>query len=143
MTVQSPSLTRQIIITAADFDRLRHLVDSPRYRTTHATLLSALRQVLEHARVVTFAEVADRVVTMHSRLQVREPRSREPETYTLVYPDEADIARGKLSVLAPLGTALLGAREGDTVTFEAPAGLRRLKVEKILYQPEAAGDFHL
>jgi regulator of nucleoside diphosphate kinase len=143
MPVQSPAATRQAVITAADFDRLRHLVDSPRYRTTHAALLAALRQVLEQARVVTFAEVADRVVTMHSRLQVREPRAHQPETYTLVYPDEADIADGKLSVLAPLGAALLGAREGDTITFEAPAGLRRLRVEKILYQPEAAGDFHL
>ena len=67
----------------------------------------------------------------------------EKETYTLVYPDEADINEGKLSVLAPLGTALLGMRVGDIVEFEAPAGTRRLKIERVLYQPEAAGDLHL
>jgi regulator of nucleoside diphosphate kinase len=67
----------------------------------------------------------------------------ESETYTLVYPDEADILAGRLSVLAPLGIALLGARVGQVVEFDAPAGARRLKVEKVLYQPEGAGDFHL
>ena len=50
---------------------------------------------------------------------------------------------GKLSILAPLATALLGARAGQVVTFDAPAGPQRLQVEKILYQPEAAGDYHL
>jgi regulator of nucleoside diphosphate kinase len=60
-----------------------------------------------------------------------------------VYPDDADVNDGKLSVLAPLGTALLGASVGDVVEFRTPGGVRRLKVERILYQPEAAGDFHL
>ena len=93
--------------------------------------------------VVTPDSVPKGVVTIHSLVRVRDPRSDESETYTLVYPDEADINEGKLSVLAPLGTALLGARVGKVVQFDAPAGPRRLKVEKILYQPEAAGDFHL
>ena len=61
----------------------------------------------------------------------------------LVFPSDADIDEGRLSVLAPLGTALLGARVGDLVEVNAPAGVRRIKVEKVLYQPEAAGDFHL
>jgi regulator of nucleoside diphosphate kinase len=80
---------------------------------------------------------------MHSRVQVLDVKSGESETYTLVYPDEADIDEGKLSILAPLGTALLGTRIGQTIKFEAPAGTRKLRIEKILYQPEAAGDFHL
>jgi regulator of nucleoside diphosphate kinase len=63
--------------------------------------------------------------------------------YTLVYPDEADFNAGKVSVLAPMGTALLGARAGQVVEFDAPGGRRRMKVVKILDQPEAAGDVHL
>ena len=60
---------------------------------------------------------------------------------TLVFPADADIDAGKLSVLSPVGTALLGYAEGDTVEWEVPAGKRRIRIEKILYQPEAAGDF--
>jgi len=60
-----------------------------------------------------------------------------------VYPDEADFTVGKVSILAPLGSALLGARAGSVIKVHAPTGVRRMKVERILYQPEAAGDFHL
>jgi regulator of nucleoside diphosphate kinase len=74
---------------------------------------------------------------------VRDRKVDEPETYTLVFPDDADIDAGRLSVLTPLGAALLGSRDGQTIEFDAPGGRRRLKVERVLYQPEAAGHFHL
>ncbi|KAB2835548.1 MAG: transcription elongation factor GreAB, partial [Candidatus Brocadia sp.] len=67
----------------------------------------------------------------------------EEETYTLVFPENADIARGKISILAPIGTAMLGYEAGDAFEWKVPAGKRRLKVKQILYQPEAAGDYHL
>ena len=143
MTARSVMSDKRIVITEADFDRLQHLVESPRFRTTHAMLLYALREELDRGTVVAPGRVPQGVVTMHSRVRVRDLRDDEPETYTLVYPDEADINEGRLSVLAPLGTALLGTRVGDVVEFDAPAGTRRLKVDRILYQPEAAGDFHL
>jgi regulator of nucleoside diphosphate kinase len=132
-----------VVITEADFDRLKHLVDSPRYRATHPVLLTTLKKELERGTVVAPGEMPEGVVTMHSRVRVRDLKAGESETYTLVYPDEADILAGRLSVLAPLGIALLGARVGQVVEFDAPAGTRRLKVEKVLYQPEAARDFHL
>jgi regulator of nucleoside diphosphate kinase len=134
---------KRLVITEADFDRLKHLVESPRFRTTHAMLLTALGEELERGTVVAPGRVPKGVVTMHSRVRIRDVQEDEVETYTLVYPDEADINEGKLSVLAPLGTALLGTRVGDVVEFDAPAGTRRLKVERVLYQPEASGDFHL
>jgi len=61
----------------------------------------------------------------------------------LVFPGDADLKQNKISVLAPIGTALIGYRVGDTVEWQAPAGVKRMKIEEILYQPEAAGDFHL
>ena len=134
---------KDILITQADFDRLQGLVESPRYRATHAASLIVLKDELGRGNVVAANEVPRGVVTMHSQVRVRDPKADESETYTLVYPDEADINQGKLSVLAPLGIALLGTKVGQVVSFDAPAGQRRLKVEKILYQPEAAGDFHL
>ena len=134
---------KEILITQADFDRLAALVDSPRYRATHWASLMVLKEELSRGRVVAAADVPKGVVTMHSQVRVRDLKADESETYTLVYPDEADINDGKLSVLAPLGIALLGTKVGEAIKFDAPAGQRRLKVEKILYQPEAAGDFHL
>ena len=68
--------------------------------------------------------------------------SGEDFVYTLVFPARADSASGKMSILAPLGIAVLGCRVGDTVEWEAPAGRKRLKVKKIVYQPEAEGNYH-
>ena len=143
MTGRSLMTERRLVITEFDYDRLRHLVESPKYRTTHAVLIAALKEELERGRVVAPGAVPRGTVTMRSRVRVRDLRADETETYALAYPEEADLELGKLSVLAPLGTALLGTRVGDVVEFDAPAGTRRLKVEKVLYQPEAAGDFHL
>jgi regulator of nucleoside diphosphate kinase len=143
MIAQNAISTKEIGITAVDFDRLQSLLDSPRYRSTQAPLLMALREELDCGAVVSSDAVPKAVVTMHSRVRVRDLKAQESETYTLVYPDQADINENKLSVLAPLGMALLGTSVGQIVKFDAPAGQRRLKIEKILYQPEASGDFHL
>jgi regulator of nucleoside diphosphate kinase len=143
MIAQNAITANEIMITQADFDRLRALIESPRYRSTNWTSLMVLKDELDRGTVVAGDEVPRRVVTMRSRVHVRDLKSDESETYTLVYPDEADINVAKLSVLAPLGMALLGSKVGQIVKFDAPAGQRRLKVERILYQPEAAGDFHL
>jgi regulator of nucleoside diphosphate kinase len=65
------------------------------------------------------------------------------DDYSLVFPKDFDIDAGNISVLAPIGTAILGYREGDIVEWPVPSGIRRIRIEKILYQPEASGDFHL
>ena len=143
MIAQHTMTGNELLITEVDFDRLKHLVDSPRYRTTHAMLIPPLKEGLERCRVVEPGRVPKSVVTMHSKVSVRDGDTGEVETYTLVFPGDADMNEGKLSVLAPLGAALLGTRTGHTVEFAAPGGIRRLKVEKVLYQPEAAGDLHL
>ena len=131
------------IITDADFDRLNQLVSSPRYRPADAQRLFGLKSELDRRVVVAPNRVPKAVVTMNSRVKVRDLATDDVETYTLVYPDAADIEQNRLSVLAPMGTALLGRFIGDRVEFKAPAGVRRMRIEKIVYQPEAAGDFHL
>ena len=143
MTMQNVMTPRQITVTQADFDRLQTLVESPHYRATHASLVASLAEELEHGKVVDARKIPKGVVTMRSQVRVRDLEEDETEDYILVYPQEADIDEGKLSVLAPLGMALLGTKVGQVVRFEAPAGMRRLKIEKILFQPEAAGDLHL
>ena len=143
MESQTATADGNAVITETDFDRLSHLLDSPRHRATQPALLRSLRDELDRGRVVSAGDVPKGVVTMHSVVRVRDLAGGESDTYTLVYPEEAAIGEGKLSVLAPMGRALLGARAGRVIEFEAPGGPRRLKVVKVLYQPEAAGDFHL
>jgi regulator of nucleoside diphosphate kinase len=143
MTRRHFSLHGSLTFTAPDFDRLKRIIESPQYRISHAPLLTTLKQELESADVLPPASVPRGIVTMHSQVRVRDVKTRASEAYTLVYPEEADIEQGKLSVLAPLGAALIGRRAGQVVEVAAPGGLRRIKVERILYQPEAAGDFHL
>ena len=133
----------QAVITDTDFDRLMQLIESPRYRAQHAGRILDLKAELEQRALVSPARVPKGAVTMNSRVKVRDLETDETETYTIVFPDEADIDENRLSVLAPLGTALLGRTVGDEVEFSAPAGVRRLRIERVIYQPEAAGDLHL
>ena len=62
---------------------------------------------------------------------------------TLVYPEDADLAKNKMSVLSPIGTAILGYKAGDIVEWEVPSGITQIHIKGILYQPEASGDYHL
>lgn len=130
----------QLVITERDFGRLNELIHLAHVGDLERTYVQALGQELDRCRIVASERVPKSVVTMGSRVQVRELRSKESEVYTLVYPGEANFEEGKLSVVAPLGSAILGARVGSVVNVRAPGGVRRVKIEKILYQPEAAGE---
>ena len=105
--------------------------------------LRALREEIERARVVSAAEVPADVVTMNSSFRLRDLDTDEIETFTLVYPRSADIWSNKLSILAPIGTAVLGYRVGDIVSWPVPEGTRRLVVEEVLFQPERDGALNL
>jgi regulator of nucleoside diphosphate kinase len=98
---------------------------------------------LQRAKIVAPAEVPPDVVTMNSTVRLRDLDTSELETYTLVYPYDANIAQHRLSIFAPIGTAILGYRVGDIVQWRVPAGMRRLRIEEVTYQPERAGDSHL
>lgn len=135
---------RAIQITELDRKRLLDLIrdaQSGEYRKS--VYLENLRGELERAEVVAPERIAGDVITMNSTVTLTDQDTGEEETYTLVYPEHADTLQGKISILAPIGTAMLGYRVGDIFEWEVPAGKRRLKVEKILYQPEASGDFDL
>jgi regulator of nucleoside diphosphate kinase len=135
---------RAIQITELDRKRLLDLIreaQSGEYRKS--VYLDDLRGELERAEVVPPEKIPGDVITMNSTVMLKDLDAGEEETYTLVYPENADPGQGKVSILAPIGTAMLGYRVGDVFEWEVPAGKRRLKVEKILYQPEASGDFDL
>jgi regulator of nucleoside diphosphate kinase len=131
---------RQIIISAEDYQQLKALTESNVARWVNGShCLDELRAELDRARIVPEDEVPSDVVAMNSTVSLRDLGTSEVETYTLVYPDRADIANHKLSVLAPIGTAILGYRVGDEFRWRVPQGWRNLKVEQVIYQPERDG----
>ena len=134
---------RPIVVTRPDRERLNLLVATVRGRRRWEELhLRALAQELDGAEVVEPERVPPDVVTMHSRVRVLDLVSGEKVTYELCYPTEARVETGRLSVLAPIGTALLGYREGDVVEWPVPGGVRVLKIDALLHQPEAAARPH-
>jgi regulator of nucleoside diphosphate kinase len=136
--------TTSIYITELDYNRLNGLIDRTRERNgVDKEYLNKLETELERAEVVDSKDVPADVITMRSKVRLKDLVSGESNTYSLVFPTEADFVEGKISVLAPIGTAILGYRLGDTIEWPVPSGLRRLKVEEILYQPESAGDHEL
>lgn len=135
---------RTIYVTEFDLKRLSNLLNGTRsWNKKDRDYLTKLEEELEWAQILAPQEIPRDVVTMNSQARVKDLNSNEEMVFTLVFPAEADYERGRLSVLAPIGTALLGYRAGDTVEWDVPGGVRRLKIEQLLYQPEAAGDYHL
>lgn len=135
---------RAIYVTDFDMERLRRLLEGTRlWSSRDRQYLERLEEELDRAHVVPSEEIPRDVATMNSRVKVKDLDSGKELVLTLVFPSDADVEQGKVSIVAPIGTALLGYRVGDTVEWTVPAGLRRLKISEVLYQPEAAGDFHL
>jgi regulator of nucleoside diphosphate kinase len=135
---------RTIYVTEFDMERLRTLIDDAKRLNRHGNeYLDSLEIELSRAQVVAPTAVPADVVTMNSKVCLRDLDTQEELIMMLVFPREADITQAKISVLAPIGTAMLGYRVGDVFTWNVPDGVRRLQVEQVLYQPEAAGAHHL
>ncbi len=135
---------KSIRISEFDCERLKGLLWEARFANRYTSAcLKRLRLEIDRANVVAPQAIPDDVITMNSTVCIEDLDTAEEEIYTLVFPDDADLAQGKISILAPIGTAMLGYRVGDSFDWEVPAGVRRLRVKSILYQPESAGDYHL
>jgi regulator of nucleoside diphosphate kinase len=134
-----------IYITESDLDRLRKLISVISASDTDKVqeYLEMLENELDLAEIVKPQSVPKDVITMRSKARLLDIDSGKEVVYSLVFPNEADLEKGKISILAPIGTAMIGYKVGDIIEWEVPAGLRRLRVEEVLYQPEAAGDYHL
>jgi len=134
--MQSP-LDRHIIVSELDFARLTRLLEQ------HDPATEALESELERAVIVRPSAVPDNVVTMNSEVEYEDTETGTRRVVRVVYPRDADASRGWISVLAPVGSALLGLRVGQSIRWPLPSGPRNIRVVEIRYQPEAAGDFHL
>ncbi len=134
-----------IWLTEQDYNRLKQLLaELTRQSRGMQAGVETLEEILDLARVVGVKKVPDSVVTMNSRVLFEDVRTGEEGTVTIVYPADADPSSGKISVLSPVGTALLGEAEGREIELPLPHGQTRcIRIMNVLYQPEAQGDLAL
>jgi regulator of nucleoside diphosphate kinase len=128
----------EIIVTSRDLERLRGLIG-----TNPTPAAERLERELSRAEVVDPEAVPADTVTMNSDVTFEDLASGARRTIRLVYPTDANAERGHVSVLAPMGSALLGLRVGQEIEWPTPGGVRRVRVVEVLYQPERAGHFDL
>lgn len=133
-----------IYITTFDFVRLKKLLQGGIIlKERDRDHLESLHHELDRAHVVDPTAIPHNLATMNSRVRLQDMETGEENVYTLVFPSDADIEQNKISILAPIGTAILGCRAGDKVDWLVPAGKRKVRIQDILYQPEAAGHYDL
>ena len=135
-------MSADIYVTNIDRDRIKEIVKKM-YENDEKPDKSVkkLESELNRAIVVDSEKIPGDVITLNSKVLLR--LNDEDVEVSLVYPEESDLGDMKLSIFSPIGTAILGYREGNTVEWEVPSGTSEIHIKKIVYQPEAAGDYHL
>ncbi|MDO9116514.1 MAG: nucleoside diphosphate kinase regulator [Nitrospira sp.] len=135
---------RDIYITEFDLARLQELLEvGISFKERDREYLESLQNELDRAHIVEPAAIPHDVVTMNSRIRLKDMDTEEEHAYTLVFPADADIEANNISILAPVGTAILGYKAGDLIEWPVPAGVKTLRIKEVLYQPEAAGRYDL
>ena len=131
----------KIIISSLDVERLESLLENlPKGAFPGKAQLEA---ELLRADILEPRQMPGNVVTMNSKVRFKVLTSGEDFTYTLVYPKDMDSSSNKISVLAPVGSALLGLSQGDEIEWPAPGGgLLKVRIEEVVFQPERAGELH-
>lgn len=133
------SINGSIYVTDQDFQRLTSLISQ-----MPSELTETLEQELGRAHIVAQKEIPQNIVTMNSLIKFVDSNTHQESTLTLVYPQEANLAENKVSILAPVGIALLGLSVGQSIDWKMPNGkIKNLTVTEVLYQPEASGHFNL
>ena len=131
----------KVVISSRDAERLQALLESRAGRAFPGK--TDLEAELDRADVLAPEEMPPTVVTMNSTVKFRVASSREEFQLRLVYPKDVDESGGTISVLAPVGSALLGLSQGDEIEWPKPGGgVLQVRIEEIVYQPERAGEYH-
>lgn len=135
-------MQKETYITEFDKERLKKIIDTEISSGNPLNVsMKMLDDELESAKIVPSRQIPKDIVTMNSRALLY--IDDEEMEISLVFPEEADWRNNKLSVLSPIGTAILGYRVGDTVKWQVPYGVTHIRIKDLLYQPEACGDYHL
>jgi regulator of nucleoside diphosphate kinase len=126
-----------MILTTSDRERIIRLLRASKSPSVSGTIRAGLNAGVTTATVVEPTDMPPSVVTMNSIVKLIDIETGEIATYALVYPADANVDRLRISVLAPLGAALLGRSEGEVIEYEVPGGTKRFYLQKVVEQPEA------
>jgi regulator of nucleoside diphosphate kinase len=127
-----------IYISRDDYTKLRLLLATALYSNSNGAL-QKLREELDRAAIIDTTAFPADVVTMESTVEFEDLATSEIEEYTITFPDRADVERKRISILAPIGTALIGCRVGDIVKWTTPGGIRQLKVRRVALPTNSSG----
>ncbi|HOU02691.1 MAG TPA: nucleoside diphosphate kinase regulator [Bacteroidales bacterium] len=131
-----------IILSKLDFSRIHKCIhDARRMNTIGANEAENLMKELSSAKVVEPEEIPHDVVTMNSIVKISFLNTKKTLQFQIVYPDQANFRENRISILSPVATALIGYKVSDEIEWVVPSGLTKLRIDEIIYQPEAAGDF--
>ena len=134
----------RIILTKTDYSRIHKCIDiAKRHHTIGINEAENLLNELHSASIVEPQKVPCDVVTMNSIVRISFLNSNKSLQFQIVYPDSANIKENKISIFSPVATALIGYKVSDEIEWIVPLGLTKIRVDEIVYQPEAAGDFDL
>jgi regulator of nucleoside diphosphate kinase len=136
-------MERKRIVTENDYNRLKSLVEFAGLEAKMPEPVSSLFRKLSAAKKLPQANIDGGIVTMNSKVRLKEVNSLRETEVTITYPHDADPRERKISVLSSVGLALLGCREHDVVSWAIPTGIGFFEIVKVTYQPEAAGHFYL
>ncbi len=136
-------MKNDIRITKYDYDRLISMIQKYKNENKANAIINDLLKEIKRAKKVDPYDIPPDFVTMNSIIELKDLGMPDYRKFRLVFPNEADNGKDTVSVLAPIGTAVLGYRIGDVIKWKVADGEKYFQISKILYQPEANGDFHL
>jgi regulator of nucleoside diphosphate kinase len=136
-------MNKRIFVTINDYQRIIGMIELASMRSKIPNDVDRLVTNLKCARMLPQENISGDIITMNSSARLTELSGGKEIEITVTYPQEADNLLKKVSVLSPIGIALLGSRVGDIVSWKVPSGIGQFRVDKITYQPEAVGHYHL
>lgn len=135
---------KKIILNKLDYLRIqKHIREAKLRKTIEASEADKLVNELESGILVEPQEIPTDVVTMNSVVRISFVGEGRQQEFRIVYPEEADFKERKVSIFSPIATALIGFRVGDLIEWMVPGGLKQIRIDGLIYQPETAGDYNL
>jgi regulator of nucleoside diphosphate kinase len=136
-------MSKSITVTINDYNRLMGLIEFASLRVKMPEIANRLHNNLASAKTRPQESINNKIVTMNSRVRLKEIKAKTEAEVTITYPHEAYPRNGKISVVSEIGLALFGREEKDIVSWKTPSGMRSFEITEVIYQPEASGEYHL
>lgn len=135
---------KKLIINRIDYARIKKCInDAKQFKSISIEEAEKLMKELDSAKIVEPEAIPSNVVTMNSIVKLSFLNNNKQVQFQIVYPDQANFKENKISIFSPIATALIGYKVADEIEWIVPAGLTNIRIDEIIYQPEAAGDYSL